>query len=190
MIRIVRPACPDPDALRTNYKAPVNKAELVKASHGKCMYCESGVSHVYFGDVEHIKPKDRFPELEFEWTNLGFVCAKCNNAKRNKWFDETPFLDPYSEDPGAELSALGQWLFSRPGSDRARVTISEIDLNRPELLEKRLAKLLQLQEILDLMTKAPNEAVARALGRRLDSITEEAAEYLFICRTAYMQLNG
>jgi group II intron reverse transcriptase/maturase len=46
-----------------------------------------------FGDVEHIKPKAIFPVLEFEWENLGFVCARCNNAKRDFWSDETPVID-------------------------------------------------------------------------------------------------
>jgi len=190
MVRLERPPCPDPAALTTNYKAAANKQALMKASQSKCMYCESRVTHVYFGDVEHILPKDRFPELEYDWENLGFVCAKCNNSKRNKWFEETPFLDPYSEDPSDAIAALGQWLFPRPGSDRGRVTVSEIQLNRPELLERRLEKLHRIQEMLDLIAKAPNDAVRNALSSRIEAELGSDAEYLLVGRTAYDQLGA
>ena len=190
MIRLIRPPCPDLVALQTTYKAPINKQALVKAGSGKCMYCESLVTHVYFGDVEHIRPKDLFPGLKFEWANLGYVCAKCNNAKRNKWFEETPFVDPYSEDPGETIAAIGQWLFARPGADRGRVTIHEIQLNRPELLERRLEKLNRIQEILDLLAKAPNDAVRNALGSRIEVELGDGAEYLLVGRAAYQHLAG
>jgi len=152
------------------------------------MYCESRVTDVYFGDVEHIHPKDQFPELEYEWGNLGFVCAKCNNSKSNKWFDETPFIDPYSEDPNDAITALGQWLFSRPGSDRGRVTLHEIKLNRPDLLQNRLEKLDRIQEILDLMAKAPNDAVRNALSSRIEAELGPDAEYCLVGLSAYNQL--
>lgn len=187
MVRLERPPCPDLASLATNYKVSVNKQALMNASQSKCMYCESRVTHIYFGDVEHIRPKDRFPELEYEWENLGFVCAKCNNSKRNKWFDKTPFIDPYSEDPSDGIAALGQWLFSRPGSDRGRVTVHEIQLNRPELLERRLEKLHRIQEILDLIAEAPNNAVRKALSSRIEAELDSGAEYLLVARTAYDQ---
>ena len=146
------------------------------------------MTHVYFGDVEHIRPKDRFPELEYDWNNLGFVCAKCNNSKSNKWFDETPFIDPYSEEPNEAIAAVGQWLFSRPGSDIGRVTLHEIGLNRPELLQNRLEKLHRIQDVLDLIARAPNDAVRTALSSRIDAELGPDAEYLLVGRTAYNQL--
>lgn len=188
MIRLVRPPCPDPEALKTNYKAPINKRALIGSSHGKCMYCESRVTDVYFGDVEHIRPKEKFPDLENEWTNLGFVCAKCNNAKRNKWFNETPFIDPYSEEPNDSIAALGQWLFARPGSDTGRITLHEIELNRPELLQNRLEKLNRIQDLMDLIAKAPNDAVRNALFPRLEAELATEAEYHLVGQSACDQL--
>jgi 5-methylcytosine-specific restriction endonuclease McrA len=86
MIKLNRPQCPNQEALRTNYKHPDNKAALISASYDKCMYCESKVSHTYYGDIEHIRPKSRFPDLEFSWDNLGYVCARCNGYKSDKYF--------------------------------------------------------------------------------------------------------
>jgi uncharacterized protein (TIGR02646 family) len=114
MIRLTRPACPYPKALLDhNYKHPTNKAALACSTHHKCMYCESKISHVNFGHVEHIKPKAAgfFPNLEFEWTNLGYVCDRCNVAKGSKYFAECEFIDPYSEDPMDHLRAFGPILF-------------------------------------------------------------------------------
>lgn len=144
MIKLTRPACPNPKALTGgNYKHPENKTALMEASGGKCMYCESEITHIDFGDVEHIKPKaaDKFPHLEFEWTNLGIVCGKCNNEKRSKYFADAPFIDPYIENPEDHIMALGAMLAQRNGSARGEITIREIALNRPELLEKRLARI-------------------------------------------------
>lgn len=147
MIRIFRPDCPHPRALENgNYKHPRNKEALKNAGSDKCMYCECKISHVDHGQVEHIKPKaaDKFPELEFEWTNLGYVCAKCNVAKSDKFSDETPFIDPYAEDPEDFLFAAGSFLWPKHGNERGEMTITEIDLNRLGLLEKRDQKIKEL----------------------------------------------
>ncbi|WP_257744559.1 HNH endonuclease [Burkholderia glumae] len=102
MIRLTRPKCPHPAALENkNYKHPKNKAALLEASSGKCMYCESKFVAIDHGDVEHILPKskDKFPHLEFEWSNHGISCTKCNGAKSDKYDKNTPFINPYDEDP-------------------------------------------------------------------------------------------
>ena len=79
MIALKRPKCPNPAALvKKKYDDPLNKEALRKSTSGKCMYCESKMEHISYAHVEHIKPKSKFPELEFEWTNLGFSCQICN----------------------------------------------------------------------------------------------------------------
>lgn len=147
MRQITRPDCPNPSALKTNYKHPDNKKALEKASHGKCMYCEAQVTHVYYGDVEHIKPKaiHRFPELKFEWTNLGFCCAHCNNAKNDDFEEDCPIIDPYSEEPGDHLFAFGSLIYAKKGSERGDLTIRTVDLNRIGLLEKREIRIEAVQ---------------------------------------------
>lgn len=152
MIKLDRPPCPNPTALQGNYKFPENKQILMMASFGKCMYCESAVSHTYYWDVEHIKPKSLFPHLEFEWTNLWYVCAKCNNTKRDKYNETTAFIDPYTEDPEEHIVAVWALLFEKQWSERWELTIHPqlwIDLNRTELIEKR-------QDRIELIQKAIN----------------------------------
>lgn len=179
MRRLHRPPCPNPSALQTNYKHPENKEALLRASCGKCMYCESQVSHVYFGDVEHIRPKavGKYPELEFVWTNLGFCCARCNNAKSDRFDATCPLVDPYSEDPDAHLLAFGSSVRHKAGSERGAITISTTDLNRAELIERRAMRLVQLQYALDACYRTANEVVRVTLLAALDE--EGAADKEF-----------
>lgn len=174
MRRLHRPPCPNSKALRTDYKNAENKHALMLASHGKCMYCESQVSHVYFGDVEHIRPKatGKYPHLEFEWTNLGYCCARCNNAKKDKFDEACPLIDPYSEDPVEHLIAFGTTLRHRAGSERGALTIITTDLNRPELVERRAIRLKELQHAIDACYRTSNAAVRAAL---LTALADEGA---------------
>lgn len=151
MIKLTRPICPHPRALASgNYKHPINKEALKQASYDKCMYCESKISHIDFAHIEHIKPKsaDKYPELEFSWENLGYACPRCNNEKSDKYYEETPFIDPYLIDPENHFVAFGSILFPKNGCERADISIKEIGLNRPELLEKRQQRIDDINKAL------------------------------------------
>jgi len=184
MIRLTRPPCPNPGALQTDYRYPANKDALRAASSDKCMYCESKVSHLYFGDVEHIKPKARFPELEFAWGNLGFVCARCNSAKRDKWHDLTPYVNPYDEDPLTHLAPLGAFVVHRAGSERGEVTWRDIDLNRPELLERRMDRIDAIRTLVDKVNRTADPDLRNALKVELERETGRDTAYSFVARAA------
>ena len=82
---------------RTIYAAKSVKNALTKAQHEKCCFCESKVTHVAYGDVEHFRPKAGFRQtqsdplgrpgyywLAYNWENLFFSCQLCNQRfKRN-----------------------------------------------------------------------------------------------------------
>lgn len=165
MRQLHRPVCPNPVALQTNYKHPENKEALVGASYGKCMYCESQVSHVYFGDIEHIRPKaqGKYPELEFTWSNLGYCCARCNNEKRDQFDDACPLIDPYSESPDVHLLAFGPVIRHKAGSERGAITINTLSLNRPELIERRGIRINALQNAIDACYRTASQAVRETL---------------------------
>jgi hypothetical protein len=46
----------------------------------RCVYCEDSVAD----EVEHIAPKDLYPELVFVWDNYVYACGPCNGPKNNK----------------------------------------------------------------------------------------------------------
>ena len=47
----------------------------------RCGYCEDSVAD----EVEHIKPKDLYPEVVFAWENYLYACGPCNSRKNNKY---------------------------------------------------------------------------------------------------------
>ena len=47
----------------------------------RCVYCEDSVGD----EVEHIKPKDLYPEDVFRWPNYVYACGACNSRKNNKF---------------------------------------------------------------------------------------------------------
>ncbi|MFC1644525.1 HNH endonuclease [Patescibacteria group bacterium] len=171
MIKIDRPRCPNTRALSKDYKNPKNKSVLVGASFGKCMYCESMISHTYPGDIEHIKPKINFPALEYSWDNLGVACWKCNNKKRDKFDNNTPYINPYEEDPGGHIIALGSMLKQKRGSERGELTILDIDLNRLELVEKRQEKLDVINKLINECFRSSNSTLK---NNALDDLKKEA----------------
>ena len=128
------------------------------------MYCESKISHVNFGHVEHIKPKaqELFPELEFEWTNLGYVCDRCNVAKASKYDADCEFIDPYKEDPGTHIEAYGALVLERDASARGELTINELNLNRTDLVERRDMRIRSIQKAINAAMRAPNAAVRQS----------------------------
>lgn len=90
-----------------------------------CMYCEDAPAD----EVEHVRPKDLYPEVVFAWDNFLFACGRCNGSKSARFcvfhprggasavdvtrtrgapvvppLDGDPLLiDPRSEDPMVSL---------------------------------------------------------------------------------------
>ncbi|MGW8185040.1 MAG: HNH endonuclease [Candidatus Moraniibacteriota bacterium] len=177
MRKINRPACPNSLALTKNYKHPENKTVLVNASFGKCMYCEEMILSSQFGDVEHIKPKSKFQDLAFNWDNLGWACSKCNSAKADKYYENNAFIDPYNEDPEDYIIAIGAFLAQKKGSERGELTISEISLNRNELVEKRYEKIKKIEKAINSCFRTKDEKLKNNALEELKGEANEDKEY-------------
>lgn len=79
---------------RSNDTFRVIRATLEKMCYGvqRCTYCEDSVGD----EIEHIKPKDLFPEDSFVWENYLLSCGICNRSKSNCFSivdDEGSLLD-------------------------------------------------------------------------------------------------
>jgi uncharacterized protein (TIGR02646 family) len=160
MIALIRPECPNSTALaRGDYKDPVNKEALRKSTAGKCMYCESKIEHISYAHVEHIKPKKKFPEFEFIWENLGFSCPVCNTNKGQKYDETTPFINPYNENPEDHIVFLLFYLFPKQGSERGEYTITQLQLNRAGLIERRKERFDKLNVMINAAFRTSNESL-------------------------------
>lgn len=193
MIRITRPVCPKPQALvGGNYKDPDNKAALKIASAGKCMYCESKVSHVDYAHIEHIKPKaaGKYPHLEFVWENLGYSCEICNGKKHDKFSEQTPYIDPYAEDPEAHLMFHGWFLYAKNGSERGEITIVDIGLNRAELIEQRRERVEKIILAISACFRTSNETLRAAalMSLEQESLPDREFSYAVKCVLRAQQL--
>jgi hypothetical protein len=68
------------DNAQAKYNHVDVKDALVNMFHGKCAYCESKITVVTYGAIEHFRPKSDYPDLTFEWSNLLLSCDVCNDA--------------------------------------------------------------------------------------------------------------
>lgn len=112
-----------------------HKEAVAALSHRKCAYCESPIDAPRAANVEHFKPKAKFPSLAYEWTNYFIACTGCNGAKKAKWRD---YPRPDEGDPSAHFD------FGEDGSMRAVVLdgpadwmLLDLDMARAWLVEKR-----------------------------------------------------
>lgn len=188
MIKLNKQTCPNQTALQRDYKHQDIKKAVKEDSFDKCIYCESKVSHICFGDIEHIKPKSKFPEFEFDWDNLGYVCSKCNNAKSNKWDDQIPFINPYIEDPKEFLCAVGHFVYHLAGNKRGEITEKEIDLNRVELVEMRKERVDALRTLVDKYCNETNQTLKGILLKEINIELAEDKPYSMCAKSVFQQI--
>ena len=165
---------PDPLAALNCYRRKPVKESIVKETGGKCAYCESLVTHVYHGDVEHILPKALFADLRLNYDNLTFACAVCNNNKGNYFNEDAPILNPYADSPEDHLVAFGSVLLRKNGSTVGQRTIDLLDLNRLE--ERRRERIGLVQQLGERYSAEPDGPVKQVLANQLrDECTGEYA---------------
>lgn len=128
------------------YKNLEIKKVLSKMFNGKCAFCESYIEHIDYGDIEHFKPKSKFPESAVEWENLLLSCKKCNDKgqKGDSWPEEIEgglLINPCDEDP----SDFFEFIFDvktnatiiKPKNRRGQTSEKVYGLNKPTLLIQR-----------------------------------------------------
>lgn len=81
------------------YRNDAVRDGLIKSSFGKCAFCECIPSEGGNIEIEHFKPKSKYPELTFEWDNFLPSCRKCNGSKDSHDTGVDPIINPYDIDP-------------------------------------------------------------------------------------------
>ncbi|ORI16960.1 hypothetical protein BJD99_10790 [Rhodococcus sp. 1163] len=122
---------------------------------------------VSFGDVEHIKPKSKFPDEVVKWSNLTLACQRCNNAKLDYYSDVESILNPYIDDPLDHLIFAGDLIYHKPGSVMGYTTVSQLKLSRLELVAARRRRLDLIATQLRNIEVAPNCEIASTLREML-----------------------
>ena len=116
------------------------KEALEAMFHGKCAYCESKITHVSFGHIEHYRPKQRYPERAFLWRNLLLACDRCNNAKLDHFPDAAqggPLVNPVKHDPNRHFhffyDPVAKLATVIPTTTQGETTEQLLKLNRRDL---------------------------------------------------------
>ncbi len=160
------------------YRHAEVKQALVRVFHGKCAYCESKITHVDYGHIEHYRPKSRFPDLTFEWDNLLLACGICNGAEHKgdcfpEAADNGPLLNPCDDDPVAHLrfhfdprTGLASVYGRTP---RGRTTEQLLGLNRPDLRAFRSQDVKRLAALARFARTDPDAARLLAEARQDDA---------------------
>jgi len=130
------------------------QGKLEKAFFGLCAYCESSCR----GEVDHFRPKSRFPQYVYGWSNWMFSCHDCNNSKGEKW-PAGGYIDPCAR----KRSSWPEQFFdfdlktgeitpkvglSRRRWDKARTMIDDLALNAFHHLRKRFERISLPSEVL------------------------------------------
>lgn len=162
------------------------KTSLKKMFKKKCAFCESRITHVDYGQIEHFKPKSKYPDLCFEWTNFLLSCSICN-GKSNKGDkfplenENGPFINPVDENPvdffKFEYDAITKSFLIFPKNDRAKTTIKELGLNRDDLVENRTLELSKIINMLDLVLDKNQDGI---LEKFIHLFSEKDQYYAFI----------
>ena len=128
--------------------------DLKRLFTGLCAYCEEATK----GEVDHFRPKGRFPRLVYSWSNWLFACHECNQAKSGAW-PAGGYVDPCSKsglggpdsyflfDTGTGIISPSQALnhYHRLKVER---TIDDLGLNGFHHLKKRIHSLVLFSALL------------------------------------------
>lgn len=67
----------------SGYNTPEVNVALKEMFHGKCYICENKDATSF--QIEHRIPHKGNPDLKYDWNNLFWACAHCNNIKSGKY---------------------------------------------------------------------------------------------------------
>lgn len=115
-------------------------------SHGFCAYCQSPVTSSHPGkggkdkppgQIEHFRPKSRFPAQAYELANYFLGCMGCNGAKQDRWATGG-YVRPDEGRPGSRFvfEENGK-VRGRDGDVQAKNTVEDFDLKREGLRSHR-----------------------------------------------------
>lgn len=160
------------------------KVHLLAETHDKCAYCESKVTHVAFGDIEHVVPKALRPDLAVELSNLTIACGVCNNNKSDYYDERARLVDPHADDGRAEIAFFGWNIVESMCGARGKHTLRELELNREPLTKRRSDHFNKLGELVSSWKKETDPEMRYALLLSLWDYGLPMSEYSSMALTA------
>ena len=190
------------------------KAALRKAQHDKCCFCESKVTHISYGDVEHFRPKAGVRQrpgvpmekpgyywLAYEWSNLFFSCQLCNQRYKETLFPlikqgdrakshndvinlEKPLFINPTEDVEKFISFREEVIFAIDDKPRGKATIKALGLDRDELNDMRKDCYDKLELIYELANLKPPVPQSKNAKALINRSIQSSSQYASMIRCA------
>lgn len=166
------------------------KKQLRDDFHGRCGYTDC--RDFWFGGVstfqiDHFKPKSKYPELTTRYDNLVYSCSFANNAKRDD-YDDALYLDPCKVDYNEHFERDVQGnIFPKASSPAAQHMYNKMKLYLKrygiiwmldQLQEKIKAVQVQIEKIKEEKERSP----LLQLNYELSRAFQEYLEYLALNR--------
>lgn len=155
----------------SRYKQTDTQEALKAIFNRKCAFCQR---HIEASEVEHYRPKTRYPWLAYSWDNLLWACGPCNSRKSSKFKTLNPqasYQETYENDIHHLADKLARlekpallhpclddpqplFTFEADGNidsddERGQYTIETCGLNRQDLKDDRLALIQELRDELE-----------------------------------------
>ena len=179
-----------PKAAQTRYRHIDIKQTLRQETHDKCIYCESKISHVFPGEIDHIRPLSKRHDLVVQWENLAYICKECNREKSDYYSEAEPLINPYFEDPAQSLIFYGPIVLHRTGNAKGLRTLHQLKLkSRMSLVERRKERIEALQILLDLFISYPDGYTRKMLGEQIREACTEDKEFS-ACLKEFVRQSG
>lgn len=173
----------NPSTLQKNKYNHVDiKSALLNETNKKCAYCESTFRHVSYGDIEHILPKSKIPNLAFSWENLTIACSVCNTNKGDFYCEpngnnHSNLVDPYSDNPDDFFIFFREAIVANFASERAIITNQIIKLDRTDLIEERRKQMDAIDQMLIAIALASEDLKPILKASLEDKYLSDAASY-------------
>ncbi|WP_409177517.1 HNH endonuclease [Brevibacillus fortis] len=171
-----------PETIKGRYRHSEIKSALLDETYSKCAYCESKITHIDHGDIEHIVPKSKLPSLTFDWSNLTIGCKRCNQNKGDYYDPALPLLNPYEDDPEKEIMFLGPLPTARNGCLKGRLTIQLLKLDRPELIERRSEHIKRIMPLIREYEKTEDDNFRKLLLQDILEFIDPRNEYSYMTK--------
>ena len=140
---------------------------LSVAFSGLCGYCEENTK----GEIDHFRPKSKFPNLVYEWSNWVFACKDCNRTKLDQW-PAGGYVNPCAKTLPARPEAF--FAFDTSSGEilpkggltpqrrrKALQTIRDLGMNDAHHLRNRLRIIVLVTEIIRYMPHNYDAVLAR-----------------------------
>ena len=144
----------------------VNKA-LKEIFHGKCYICENKEATSY--QIEHLIPHRKNVELKYDWDNLFWSCAHCNNIKSDQY---NPILDCTQEEVESLIAFRKKGYF---GTDEKLEFVPLVEDN--ESIENTVSLLKAVYYGTTPQKEIEARIIRKALRKNLSEFKEYVREY-------------